>query len=96
MSLDLPLPGIRIRAEGYLAATSNTLQLGGRLEAGIDAGIASISAYIGLDALIQFSPFHFTAEVVAGLDVKFLGQTFAGIRLEGKIDSPDRSPCTAR
>ncbi|MCW2811810.1 MAG: hypothetical protein JWP61_2268 [Friedmanniella sp.] len=88
MSLDLPLPGIRIRAEGYLAATSNTLQLGGRLEAGIDAGIASISGYIGLDALIQFTPFHFTAEVAAGLDVKFLGMTFAGIRLEGKIDGP--------
>ena len=88
MSLDAAVPGISDRAEGYLAATSNTLQLGGRLEAGIDAGIASASGYLGLDALIQFSPFHFTAGVVAGFDVKFLGVTFAGVRLEGAIDGP--------
>ncbi len=88
MSLDVPLPGMRMRAEGYLAATSNTLQLGGRLEVGFDAGIASISGHLGLDALIQFTPFHFTAEVSAGLDVRFFGRTFAGVRLDGQIDGP--------
>ena len=33
--LDSPVPGIDVRAEGYLAVTSNTVQLGGYLEAGI-------------------------------------------------------------
>lgn len=88
MALDVPLPGLRFRAEGYLAATSNTLQLGGRFELGIDAGIASIAGYLGVDALIQFTPFHFTADVVGGLAVKFLGHTFAGVRFEGHLDGP--------
>jgi hypothetical protein len=88
MSLDLPLPGFRLRAEGYLAATSNTLQLGGHLEVGINAGIASVSGFIGLDALIQFTPFHLHAEVAAGLDVRFLGMSFCGVRFDGTIDGP--------
>lgn len=88
MALDVPLPGLTFRAEGYLAATSNTLQLGGRLEVGIDAGIASVSGYLGVDALNQFTPFHFTADVAAGLAVRFLGHTFAGVRFAGHIDGP--------
>ena len=36
--LDSPVPGIVVRAEGYLAVTSNTVQLGGYVEAGISAG----------------------------------------------------------
>ena len=88
MSLDLPLPGFRLRAEGYLAATSNTLQLGGHLDVGINAGIASVSGFIGLDALIQFTPFHLHAEVAAGLDVRFLGMSFCGVRFDGTIDGP--------
>lgn len=88
MALDVPLPGLTFRAEGYLAATSNTLQFGGRLEMGIDAGIASISGYLGLDAIIQFTPFHITADVVGGLAVRFLGATFAGVRFEGHLDGP--------
>lgn len=88
MALNVPLPNLRFRAEGYLAATSNTLQLGGRFELGIDAGVASISGYLGVDALIQFTPFHFTADVAGGLAVRFLGHTFAGVRFEGHLDGP--------
>ncbi|RMB61510.1 DUF6603 domain-containing protein [Tessaracoccus antarcticus] len=88
MALDVPIPGLTFRAEGYLAATSNTLQFGGRLEVGIDAGIASASGYLGLDAIIQFTPFHINADVVGGLEVKFLGHTFAGVRFEGQLDGP--------
>jgi hypothetical protein len=88
MSLDSPVPGLRIRAEGYLAATSNTLQLGGRLEVGIDAVVADISGDLGVDALIQFTPFHVRAEVTAGLRVRFLGKTFAGVRFTGSLDGP--------
>ena len=36
--LDLPVPGIDVRAEGYFAVTSNTVQLGGHFEAGHRGG----------------------------------------------------------
>lgn len=88
LALDNPLPGLRLKAEGYVAATSNTLQLGGRLEVGYDAGIASLSGFIGVDALVQFTPFHFHADLAAGLDVRFLGQTFVGVTLNGTLDAP--------
>jgi hypothetical protein len=88
MAPDVALPGLRMRAEGYLAATSNTLQLGGRLDIGVDAGIASVSGFIGVDALVQFTPFHFNAKLAAGLDVRFLGQTFCGVSFRGYIDGP--------
>jgi hypothetical protein len=88
MCLDSPLPGLRLRAEGYLAATSNTLQLGGRLEVGIDAEVASVSGFLGVDSIIQFSPFHFRANTTGGLDVRFLGETFAGVRFDGVMEGP--------
>jgi hypothetical protein len=88
MAPDVPLPGLRMRAEGYLAATSNTLQIGGHIEVGVDAGIASISGFLGVDALVQFTPFHINAAIEAGLDVRFLGQTFCGVSFHGTLDGP--------
>jgi hypothetical protein len=88
LALDNPLPGLRLKAEGYIAATSNTLQMGGRLDVGYDAGIASLSGFIGVDALVQFTPFHIHADLAAGLDVRFLGQTFVGVTLLGTLDAP--------
>lgn len=96
MAPDVALPGLRMRAEGYLAATSNTLQLGGRLDIGVDAGIASVSGFLGVDALVQFTPFHFNAMVAAGLDVRFLGQTFCGVSFRGSIDGPGPVVLTGR
>ncbi|MGZ8736296.1 MAG: DUF6603 domain-containing protein [Nocardioides sp.] len=88
MAPHVPLPGLRMRAEGYLAATSNTLQIGGRLDIGVDAGIASVSGFVGVDALVQFTPFHINAQLAAGLDVRFLGQTFCGVSFRGTLDGP--------
>ena len=88
MAPDVSLPGMRMRAEGYLAATSNTLQIGGRLDIGVDAGIASITGFLGVDALVQFTPFHIHAQLAAGLDVRFLGQTFCGVSFHGTLDGP--------
>lgn len=88
MHLDLPVPGITMRAEAYFAVTSNTLQFGGHLETGFDAAAVSATGFIGLDTLIQFSPFHLHAEVSAGFHVEVAGLTFCGVRLDGTIDAP--------
>lgn len=96
LALDNPLPGLRLTAEGYVAATSNTLQLGGRLEVGYDAGIASLSGFIGVDALVQFDPFHIHTDLAAGLDVRFLGRTFAGVSFRGTLDTPGPTTLAGR
>jgi len=86
--LDSPVPGIDIRAEGYFAVTSNTVQLGGYLEAGISAGGCGAHGFISVDALVQFTPFHTHADVSAGFEVEVFGLTFCGIRLDGLVDGP--------
>ncbi len=87
--LDLPvsLP-ISLRAEGYLAVTANTFQFGGRLEASIDGGFFGAHGHIHLDALFQFSPFHFVADFAAGFRIEVLGETFHGVTCQGHISGP--------
>jgi Family of unknown function (DUF6603) len=86
--LDSPVPGIDVRAEGYLAVTSNTVQLGGHFEAGIHAAGCGAHGFLDVDAIVQFTPFHVRAEVSAGFEVEVFGLTFCGVRLDGTIDGP--------
>jgi hypothetical protein len=86
MSPELPLP-LTIRAEGYFAITSNTLQLGGRLEITFEAGLEA-HGFLQVDALVQFRPFHFVANCSAGFDVGVAGFSFGGVRLDGTISGP--------
>jgi hypothetical protein len=86
--LDSPVPGITLRTEGYFAVTSNTMQLGGYLEAGISAGGCGAHGFLGVDAIVQFTPFHVHADVCAGFEVDVFGMTFCGVRLDGTLDGP--------
>lgn len=88
MSLEQSIPGVTLRAEGYLAVTPNTVQLGGRWEVGLAAGPVSATGFLAVDALVQFSPFHFKARVSAGFRVRVFGCTFGGVSLDGSIDGP--------
>lgn len=87
LSLDSPVPIISIRAEGYFATTSNTIQLGGRLEVGIDL-IIEAHGFVEVDALVQFRPFHFEVRIAAGFDVSVEGFSFASVTLEGTLSGP--------
>jgi hypothetical protein len=87
LALDNPLPVLAIRAEGYFAITSNTIQFGGRLEISIALGIRA-SGFIQVDALVQFRPFHFEAGIAAGFSVSVAGFHFASVTLRGAISGP--------
>lgn len=87
LALRLPVPLLTLRAEGYFAATANTLQFGAHIEAGFNAGLSAVGS-LGLDALIQFKPFHFEAEFHAGFRVEAGGFTFGGVTLDGRISGP--------
>ena len=54
LATDVPVPGLTIRAEGYLAVTTNTIQLGARLDATFELGLTA-HGFIQVDALVQFS-----------------------------------------
>ena len=77
-----------IKQEMYLAITSNTFQLGARVEAGIEIGPISAHGWFGFDALIQFKPFHFIARIEAGFDVEVFGVSLCSVRVEGQLSGP--------
>ena len=87
LAADSPLPGLDIRAEGYFALTSNTVQFGGRLDVTFHAGLEA-HGFLQVDALVQFRPFYFEANVSAGFDVSAGGFSFGGITLSGTISGP--------
>jgi Family of unknown function (DUF6603) len=87
LAMDNPISIINVRAEGYFAVTSNTIQFGGRWEISISLGIKA-HGFVQVDALVQFRPFHFEAGIAAGFDVSVKGRSFASVTLHGAISGP--------
>lgn len=88
IDLTSPLPGLRLSAEGYVAATTGTLQFGGRISAGYDIGIAGIYGSVSGDALIQLSPLWFTATLSGSVTIRALGEDLAGITCRATVTGP--------
>ncbi|WP_221393671.1 DUF6603 domain-containing protein [Dyadobacter sp. NIV53] len=77
-----------LKKEMYLAITSNTFQLGSRIEAGLEIGPISAHGWFGFDALIQFKPFHFIGQIDAGFDVEVAGISLCSVHIEGLLSGP--------
>lgn len=89
LQLDLaPGGGWGLRAEAYLAVTSNSLQFGGRVQ--LDAMIAGcgVEGWLGLDALCVFEPFAFSVRVYAGVAVRAFGRRLASVGLDFTLEGP--------
>ena len=78
----------RVRAEGYFAVTSNTVQFGAHLEMFFGFSALSVEGHAGLDALIQFSPFMFIVEFSTSFSVKVFGLGVFGIGMSLTIEAP--------
>lgn len=77
-----------LKFEMYLALTSNTFQLGGKIEAKIDISIIAAHGWFEINSLIQYKPFSFVADVDAGFDVEVKGFSFANVRVTGFLSGP--------
>ena len=75
-----------MKAEIYFAITSNTVQFGGRITLDADLEVAEAKAWIGVDALFQWSPrLYFVFLIDAGVEIKALGHTVAGVSFHGEL-----------
>jgi hypothetical protein len=72
---------------GYFALTSNTAQVGAKLEAWVSKYGATLTGNLGFDAIIVFSPFSFEARLYGGVHVDFLGCGFT-LTFEGTLSGP--------
>ncbi|WP_328876359.1 hypothetical protein OHT76_43505 [Streptomyces sp. NBC_00287] len=89
LSMDLGNGIINLRAEAYLALTSNSLQFGAKLH--LDAVIAGcgVEGYLGLDALFVWEPtLSFAVHVYAGVAVLAFGERLASIGLDFTLEGP--------
>lgn len=57
----------RLRLEAYLALTSNTVQVGARLELRVAAAGFVLDGVLAFDALVQVDPFRLDLDIVGGL-----------------------------
>ena len=82
-------PITKIRAEAYVAVTSNTFQVGVHASLDIDAGPASIHGWLDFDALVQWEPkFHFSIHMSIGLELRWEGQSIAGVSVDLLLEGP--------
>ncbi|SCF02338.1 hypothetical protein GA0074695_2928 [Micromonospora viridifaciens] len=95
LGLDLSSsPGLHLGCQAYLAVTSNTIQFGARVDLVAEVAGCGLHGWLGFDVLIQFDPFHFVAQIAAGIAVEVLGETLAGISLALALEGP--APWRAR
>ncbi len=85
-----------LRLEGYLAVTSNTFQVGARVEAGVKIGKLRAEGFISFDALIQFRPFYFTVDFAAGFKIAYGSFRLASLRVRGTLSGPGPVKIKAR
>jgi hypothetical protein len=78
----------RLRAEKYVAVTSNTLQFGAKVELYARAGGFAIAGLMGYDVLIQFDPFAFVAGFQAAVQLKYHGKNLFKVSVAGELAGP--------
>lgn len=82
-------PITKIRAEAYVAVTSNTFQVGLHASLDIEAGPASIHGWLDFDALVQWEPkFHFSIHMDIGLELRWHGRSIAGVDVDLLLEGP--------
>jgi len=78
----------RIHADGYFAVTTNTVQFGTHASYFFGFSACSVEGSSGFDALIQFSPFHFIAEISTEFSVKVFGLGVYGVGIDVQLSGP--------
>ena len=90
MALSIGEGKVWLRLEAYLALTSNTLQLGSRVELHAQSGDFVVAGHFSFDALVRFSPFGFELDVSIGLSLRWKGRLIAGLTADLYLTGPGR------
>lgn len=78
----------KLSSQSYLAVTSNTLQIGTRTELTASVGDFNVLGWTGYDALFQWQPFRFDADVSCGIELRWGSHDLAGVHLDGHLQGP--------
>jgi hypothetical protein len=78
----------RIRIEAYFALSSNSVQLGARVELYFGFDAFYVDGFLGFDALFRFSPFYFEFGIACGLTLHVFGFDLLSIHLQFALSGP--------
>jgi hypothetical protein len=78
----------RITIMTYFAITSNSVQNGAKVELYAEACGFNVYGFLGYDLLVQFNPFHFVADIYAGLALRAGTDVLAGIDVHCELSGP--------
>lgn len=84
----MSVPAAWFKLELYLALTTGTFQIGAAVEAGVELGPIGAHGWFRFDAIVQYSPFYFTAKIDAGFDVEVFGESIYGVTVRGTMSGP--------
>jgi hypothetical protein len=88
ITLSLLKDNPRITLQLYFAITSNTVQLGARLELYVGVSGFSVSGDLGFDVLVQIAPFRIDAHMWGRLAVKAGGTDICSISIDLSLVGP--------
>lgn len=89
ITIDMPGGVVsKLRLTAYLAITSNSVQLGADLDVFVGAAGFGLSGNLGFDALLQFHPFHFEADISGKVAITFAGEDLASVSLDATLTGP--------
>src|SRR6185295_6168494 len=77
-----------VRAEGYFAITSNTVQFGARLEVSFGFSAFNVYGFLAFDVLIHPVPFAFVADIAGMIAVRTGSHVLFSISLQLTLEGP--------
>ena len=82
---------VTVRIAGYLAITSNTLQVGADAQLRAAGGGFRIEAALGFDALFETEPvFAFEIDFRVSASIRWRGRRLASVQVKGVLRGPGR------
>jgi hypothetical protein len=78
----------RIHCDGYFAVTTNTVQFGTHSDFFFGFSALSVEGTSSFDALIQFSPFHFSVSISTSFAVHVFGSSLLSIGISLTLEGP--------
>ena len=89
ITIDMPSgPVSKLRLAAYLAVTSNTLQFGATLDVFIGVSGYGLSGHLGFDALLQFDPLHFDADISGQVALMVGSDDLMSVGLTATLSGP--------
>jgi hypothetical protein len=89
VSISMPSGHIaKLNLNGYLAVTSNTLQIGAHLDVFVGVDGFGISGFLNFDTLIERRPFHFEADISGGVTLSVDGHDVMSLHLDANMSGP--------